>query len=63
MATAVKSEIQARLSEWDMPKKAIHRRLSDAEQLLAGSIRGLSHPIEFVNAQSRLILPIQNWCA
>lgn len=56
MATAVKSEIQARLSEWDMRQKAaIHRRLSESEQLLAGSVRGLSHPIEFVNAQSQAL--------
>lgn len=56
MATAVKADIQARLSEWDMRQKAaIHRRLSEAEQMLAGSVRGLSHPIEFVNAQSQAL--------
>ena len=56
MATAVKADIQARLSEWDMRQKsAMHRRLTEAEQMLAGSVRGLSHPIEFVNAQSQAL--------
>ena len=54
MATPVKSEIIARLADWDMRQKAaMQRRLSDGANFLNGAVRGLSHPTEFVNAQSQ----------
>ncbi len=56
MATAVKAEISARITEWDSRQKtAMVRRLQEAEQFLAGAIRGLAHPIEKVNAQSQAL--------
>ena len=56
MATPVKAEISARIAELDSRRKtAMARRLQSAEQLLAGSIRGLVHPVERLNAQSQAL--------
>ena len=56
MATPVKADISARIAELDSRRKmAMARRLQTADQILAGAIRGLSHPIEKLNAQSQAL--------
>ena len=56
MAVPVKAEVSARVSEWDSRQRAaIARRLQEAEQLLSSASRGVTHPIERVNAQSQAL--------
>ncbi|MGC6516694.1 MAG: exodeoxyribonuclease VII large subunit [Candidatus Puniceispirillaceae bacterium] len=56
IATPVKSEVTARIADWDMRQKAaMARRLQEATQNLSSALRGLSHPSDFVNAQSQAL--------
>ena len=56
MATPVKSELQAKLTEWGMRQSsAVERRLEQAANLLRTAERGLLHPVEKLNAQSQAL--------
>jgi len=56
MATPVKSELQAKLTEWGMRQSsAVERRLEQAANLLRTAERGLLHPVEKLNAQGQAL--------
>lgn len=56
MATPVKAELQAKLTEWGMRQSsAVERRIEQAANLLRTAERGLLHPVEKLNAQGQAL--------
>lgn len=56
MATAVKADIIAKISEWDVRQRtAMQRRLQEGAGQLTALLRGLGHPIDRVNAQAQAL--------
>ena len=56
MATPVLADIKARIADWQARQySAMGRLLQSADQALQASARGLSHPVEKLNAQAQRV--------